>query len=117
MPSTSFVISIKSFFHQVPSEEEVEVLEECTLLSISYEDLQYLFRTFPQFNFTGRVLLQEYYIMCEERNISLRRQSTKERYEDLFNSFPSLFNRVPLRMIASYLGMSAETLSRLRGKG
>jgi CRP-like cAMP-binding protein len=117
MPEKSFVISVKSFFHRVPSQEEVEVLEDATLTSISYDDLQHLFRAFPKFNFTGRVLLQEYYILCEERNISLRRQSTKERYQDLLRDFPSLFNRVPHRMIASYLGMTPETLSRLRAQG
>jgi CRP-like cAMP-binding protein len=116
MPEHSFIISVKSFFHQKPSLEDIEVLEDATLLSINYQDLQYLFNTYPHYNFTGRVLLQEYYILSEERNISLRRQTAKERYDDLLRINPGLFNRVPHRMIASYLGMSAETLSRLRAQ-
>jgi CRP-like cAMP-binding protein len=114
MPENNLILSVRSFFLQVPSYEHIELLEDSQILSIRYNDLQHLYRKYEEFNYVGRVLTERYYVLSEERTLSLRRKTGKERLEALLAGFPQLFNRVPLRHIASYLGMAPETLSRLR---
>lgn len=116
MQENDLIVSVYSFFSQKPSLEYIELLEDSTLISISNEDLQRLYKEFPEFNYFGRVLTQQYYVRSEERIISHRRHTAEKRYEALFNSNPGLFNRAQKNQIASYLGMSAETLSRIRRK-
>ncbi len=116
MQENDLILSVYSFFKQKPSYENIELLEDATLISISYADLQKMYMLFPEFNFFGRVLTENYYVKSEERLISLRMLSSQERYNTLLAAYPHIFNRVPLKHIASYLGMTPETLSRLRAK-
>ncbi|MDO1449813.1 Crp/Fnr family transcriptional regulator [Rhodocytophaga aerolata] len=116
MKENDMIISVYSFFSQRISYENMELEEDSILISITNKDLQMLYRQFPEFNFFGRVLTEDYYVRSEERIISHRMQTAEQRYEALFKSSPSLFNRVLNKHIASYLGMSAETLSRIRKK-
>ncbi len=114
MPENNLILSVRSFFLQVPSYEHIELLEDSVILSIRYEDLQYLYQKYEAFNYVGRVLTERYYVLSEERALFLRRKKGRERLEGLLGTFPELFNRVPLKNIATYLGMKPETLSRLR---
>lgn len=114
MQAGDFVISILSFFTQQPSEEYLELLEPATVHSISYDQLQGLYRNFPEFNFIGRRLIEHYYVLSEQRAQHLRARTALERYELLLRDFPTVFQRVALHHIASHLGMAPETLSRLR---
>jgi CRP/FNR family transcriptional regulator, anaerobic regulatory protein len=116
MKENNMVISVYSFFTQKPSQENIELLEPSTLISIGFNDLQNLYKQFPEFNLFGRVLTEQYYVRSEERLISLRMQTAQERFTDLLQTYPDIFNRVSQKQIATYLGMSPETLSRLRGK-
>ena len=116
MQSGDFIISILSFFTQQPSEEYLELLEPGIVHSVTYDQLQGLYHDFPEFNYTGRLLIEKYYILSEQRDHHLRARSATERYELLLQSFPTVFQRVALQHIASHLGMAPETLSRLRNK-
>jgi CRP/FNR family transcriptional regulator, anaerobic regulatory protein len=116
MQENDLVVSVYSFFSQKPGFENIELLEDSSLISISYSDLQSLYRQFPEFNFFGRVLTEHYYVCSEERVISHRMQTSKQRYMALYQANPHLFNRASLKQIASYLGMTPETLSRHRTK-
>jgi CRP-like cAMP-binding protein len=114
MQENDFIFSVHSFYGQKPSYENIELLEDSILTSLGYHELQSIYRDFHEFNIIGRVLTEYYYTLSEERTFSLRLQSVKERYEGLLKMQPEIFNRVPLKYIASYLGMSPETISRLR---
>ncbi|RRB06412.1 Crp/Fnr family transcriptional regulator [Larkinella rosea] len=114
MKESDFIISIVSFYSRQPAQEYVELLEESVLWSITYEQLQRLYATFPEFNKVGRLLTERYYLRSEQRAQNLRMQSARERYEQLLTDFPEIFRRVPLKYIASHLGLSPETVSRLR---
>ncbi|WP_426059191.1 Crp/Fnr family transcriptional regulator [Hymenobacter sp. B1770] len=116
MQAGDFVISILSFFTQQPSAEYLELLEPAVLHSISYEQLQALYRDFPEFNFIGRSLIEKYYVLSEQRALHLRSRTAAERYDLLLRDFPTVFQRVAVQHIASHLGMAPETLSRLRNK-
>jgi CRP-like cAMP-binding protein len=116
MQENDLIISVYSFFSQRPSYENIELLEDSTIISITHRDLQNLYNEFPVFNLFGRVLTENYYVRSEERIISHRMQSSQQRYNSLHQTNPQLFNRAQKKHIASYLGMSPETLSRLRAK-
>lgn len=116
MDENNLIISVFSFFSQKPSYENIQLLEDSSIVSLDYDNLQQLYRQYPEFNYIGRILTEQYYTISEERTKSLRTLSAHERYIQLMEVFPSLFNRVPLQYIASYLGMSRETLSRIRAE-
>lgn len=108
------VMSVHSFFKQTPSIENIELLTNSTLLSLSYQELQYAYAHFAEFNFIGRVLTEKYYIHSEERAMALRVYSARERYENLLKMYPEILQKASLGQIASHLGITQETLSRVR---
>lgn len=116
MKEGDIIISVKSFYTQSPATESLQALEDCILYGITYQDLQHIYHNFPEFNFIGRVLTEKYYMRCEDRIYSLRKQKGNKRYEILQQQDPDLLQRVSSKHISSYLGLNVETLSRLRRK-
>ncbi|WP_114791706.1 Crp/Fnr family transcriptional regulator [Niabella yanshanensis] len=116
MKENDVIISVKSFYTQTPSVENIVALENTTVLGIHYKDLHQIYVQFPEFNITGRILTTQYYIQSEERLYSLRKERAKDRYLSLLQTQPEILNRVPLKHVASYLGISLETLSRIRSE-
>ncbi|WP_419802265.1 Crp/Fnr family transcriptional regulator [Mucilaginibacter sp.] len=116
MGEADIMISVYSFFTQQPSAEFIEVLEDGIFLSMSWIQLQKIYADFPEFNLFGRIITEHYYIKSEERAIALRTLSATERYLSLIKSNPTILQKAALGQIASHLGMSLETLSRIRAK-
>ncbi|MGB8190464.1 MAG: Crp/Fnr family transcriptional regulator [Chitinophagaceae bacterium] len=110
------IISVESFFQQKPSYESIQVLEDCELFYITYEELQHIYRTYPEFNFVGRILTETYYTLSEQRLYSLRMQRSQERYQYLLTHQPELILRVPAKYLASYLGITEVTLSKIKAR-
>lgn len=108
------IISVYSFFSRKPSFENIEVLEDAVLQSINWDQLQHLYSNFPEFNYTGRIITEQYYIRSEEKMISMQTLSAKQRYEQLLSAHPNILQKASLGQIASYLGIKQETLSRIR---
>ncbi|MGK9123903.1 Crp/Fnr family transcriptional regulator [Olivibacter sp. SA151] len=107
-------ISVYSFFSQQPSFEAIEALDDCVTLTLSHDALSVLYQQHVEFNYIGRYLTEQYYIRSEAKANSLRMMSATERYLDLLKSQPLLLNRVSLGHVASYLGITQSTLSRIR---
>jgi len=116
MGEGEFIISVYSFFSRKPSFENIEVLEDCTLQSINWDQLQSLYKQYPEFNLTGRIITEQYYIRSEERAINLQTLTAKQRYENLLLTYPGILQKASLGQIASYLSIKQETLSRIRAK-
>jgi CRP-like cAMP-binding protein len=114
MKEGDVVISVNSFFNQVPATETIETLEECEVHSITYTQLQELYRRHPEFRVIGHRLTEIYYCRAEVRADSLILQSKEERSIDLAKNEPDLVKRVPKKYLASYLGMSIASISRVK---
>ncbi|THU41293.1 Crp/Fnr family transcriptional regulator [Niastella caeni] len=110
------VTCITSFGLQQPARENIQALEDCELSGLSFEDLQYLYDHFPEANIVGRKILEKYYRDAEERAFIARLMEATSKYKHFIATKSDLLNRVPLKFIASYLGMTLETLSRIRSK-
>ncbi len=116
MKEGDLCISVESFYRQQKSNENIQAVEDCHIYFLAYSDLQYMYRSFPEANFIGRVLTENYYTLSEQRSYSLRMQKAPERYHYLMENHSELIQRVPSKYLASYLGISEETLSRIRSK-
>jgi signal-transduction protein with cAMP-binding, CBS, and nucleotidyltransferase domain len=110
------ITSIYSYYNRKPGNENIVALEDTTLASMHYDDMQYLYKMYPDFNVIGRVVTEQYLYMLEIEVYNFRKQKAEERYKFIVKHFPHLLQRVPLKYLATYLGMNLETLSRIRGK-
>lgn len=110
------VTAITSFNSQIPAIENIQAIEDCELLSMNYNDLQNLYTQFPEYNIVGRKIYEKYYWDAEIRALIARLSKAEKKYEYFLKVHSNLSNRVPLKHIASYLGISLETLSRIRGQ-
>lgn len=112
-----FVTSFRSYTTRAASREYIEVLEDDAVIwSIAKEDLDQLLQQFPELEKMVRLIYEHYYIRLEDRYSNAHFKNATERYEDLLQYSPHILQRIPLGFIASYLGISAETLSRIRNK-
>ncbi len=112
----TMITSFHSFISRQPVHENIVLMEDSVLTSIHYTDLHKLYDLYPDIERAGRRIIEKYYVLLEERTFSYMFKTAKERYESLLASAPHILLRVPLGYIASYLGISQETLSRIRGK-
>lgn len=111
-----FVTSFHSFITEQPAVENIQLLEGSILLAISKERLNRLLDAHHEIERLLRIAYEKYYIRLEERYVNAQFKTATERYEDLLKQTPHIVERVPLGYIASYLGISQETLSRIRGR-
>ena len=111
-----FITSFHSFITQEPAVENIQLLEGSVLWMISKDKLTELLNRYQEIERLVRIVYEKYYIRLEERFVNAQFKSAKERYEQLLQQTPHIIERVPLGFIASYLGISQETLSRIRAK-
>ena len=105
-----------SFFDRQPSFENVELLEESTILSFTKENLEALYQQHVTFNHFGRKMVEQQLSYLDAFYKGYLFMTAKERYDLLLSVFPDVTQRVNLGHIASLLGISQETLSRIRAK-
>ena len=109
-----FVTSIPSFTTQQPCIEYVEALENMDLLMLSYDNLQTMYEMSAKWERFVRILAEYAYNDQQKRIYSLIALTAQQRYEQFTKESPNLVQRVPQYIIANYLGISPETLSRIR---
>ncbi|KIA96209.1 hypothetical protein OC25_03775 [Pedobacter kyungheensis] len=110
------MISVTSFFTQQPAQEYIEVLQDSKVQSLTWLELNAYYADFKEANLIGRILIQKYYILSAESAILLRTQRPEHRYDMLLQNHPEIEQQTTQQNIASYLGISRETLSRIRRK-
>ncbi|HSI69484.1 MAG TPA: Crp/Fnr family transcriptional regulator [Gillisia sp.] len=105
-----------SFLTGEPSEYNIEALEDSELLLITKPSWDILLKEVPAFERYFRILIQNNLIVTQHRLMGTFSTTAEERYHKLLEDFPDISQRVPQHMIASYIGITRETLSRIRNQ-
>jgi CRP-like cAMP-binding protein len=110
-----FITDYSSFIRQSPSDKNIECLEDCAVFCISKTQLDDLYEVKDQpFDKLGRLMAEQIYLQWHEKSKSLLMDDATERYLKLIKSRPHLPQRVPQYLVAEYLGITPESLSRIR---
>jgi CRP-like cAMP-binding protein len=113
-PENSWTTDHESLKKQTPSKLNIEALENSEVVLWTRESLAELHSSSPAFKAYTERLIDNSLHSIHERILMNLSYTSEEKYEDFIASFPDIFRRVPLHMVASYLGVSRETLSRIR---
>ena len=108
------VCELFSFFKKVPSRENIQAITDCQLLYITFDELQNIFHNMPEFREFGRTILVNAYAQLKQRMLAMIQETAEQRYASLLQSSPDIFQYVPLKNIATYLGITDTSLSRIR---
>ena len=111
-----FVSSYESFTRQTPSEHNLQTIEDTTIAVFKHEVVYKLLELFPRFEFLVRIMMEEELIVCQDIIASFISLNAEERYLKLIDTNYELIQRIPLQHLATYLGMSRESLSRIRNR-
>lgn len=113
----SFFSVYSSFINQLPSNVFLEAVTEACILVMDYNTKQKMFETVPEWDRLARKITEEHYVAKEKRTKILASMTAEEKYIDLLqNDNHEIVKSIPLKHIASYLGITPETLSRVRKK-
>lgn len=110
----NFITDYSSFLTRQPSSETHEALDDVEVITVSYDDMQDLYKQFPGWDKFGRLIAEFIIIGIAERNRAMLFLNPEEQYLNLMKTRPKVFANVPQHYIASYLGLRPESLSRIR---
>jgi CRP-like cAMP-binding protein len=112
----NYLSDYRSFLLREPSLLYIQALEDSEVVNTSYEDLQMLYARVPHANMLGRLIAEDLFIDMCRRTTADASETLSERYHNLLDKQPWLVQRVPQYMIASYLGITPEALSRIKAR-
>lgn len=110
-----WIADMQSFFTGKPSTLNIEVLEDSELLVLDRKNHEMLLKEVPPYERYHRIIIENAYVALQQRVENALGRTAEEKYARLIKHNPEFMNRVPLNLVASYLGISPETLSRVRG--
>lgn len=110
----SFVSAYDSFLKQTPSEYSLATITDSVLYRMEYDDVQEIFNSTAIGNRIGRIATEELFLKKAKRELDLLNKTAEERYLSLFTERPELIKEIPLKFIASYIGITPQALSRIR---
>lgn len=111
-----FVVDIASFLFRQPARWSLQALSDCRLLVIDKDNYARIAQVVPQWPELEKLFIARCFTILEQRIVMHLALSSEERYKAFFAQYPELFNQVPLQYLASLLGMTPETFSRVRKK-
>lgn len=111
-----FATALVSFITKEPAEENIQAIENCELFRISHEDFRQLLLDVPKWKDFYNIYLEKAYVNNLKRLMSFTTLDARERYSQLFRINPNIVRRLPNKIVASYLNISQETLSRVKSK-
>ncbi|WP_165731159.1 Crp/Fnr family transcriptional regulator [Polaribacter sp. 20A6] len=109
-----FISAYDSFLTRKPSAYELQALTETTILSVSYTDLQEIYKRTQIGNLIGRLTAERLFLIKSSREQNLLNLTAEERYLKLFKDRPEILKEIPLKYVSSYIGVTAQALSRIR---
>ncbi|MCK0159619.1 Crp/Fnr family transcriptional regulator [Allomuricauda sp. F6463D] len=112
--SNDILIDVASLFLRVPSKETIQALSDSKVWEIDFNAFQNLYSTIGGFTEWGRTWMTNQLFEAKSRAVSMHTQSASERYLSLMNKKPQIIKDVPLKYIATYLGITDTSLSRIR---
>lgn len=108
------IFEVASFFNRTRSRENIQTLTDCEGWFITYQQLNALFHGLPEFREFGRWVLASGFASLKGRMLSTITETAEERYAELLRAKPEIFQHAPLKYIATYLGITDTSLSRIR---
>ena len=112
--SNEFVTAYDSFITKTPSPYQIETLSDTTLWRMSYDDLNEFYENTDNGNLIAKRMAEHMFLIKSKREFSFLSKTPAERYLELFKEKPRLLKQVPLKYIASYIGITPQSLSRIR---
>lgn len=113
-PQDRVVFEASSFFLRQPSTEYLQAITDCKVYATNFEQLNLLFHSVPEFREFGRAMLVREFAAYKLRTLSMINKSAEERYANLITDNSEIFQYAQLKHIASYLGITDTSLSRIR---
>ena len=107
---------IGSFLYQKPAEFNVKCIEDSEVLQIKFEDLEELYSTVPAFETFWRKIMEKAYVNSQKRILTNLTLTAKERYLLFKNNYPNIEKRIPQYLVASFLGITREFLSKIKSQ-
>ncbi|MFD1770680.1 Crp/Fnr family transcriptional regulator [Sphingobacterium suaedae] len=108
------VIEVASIFHHIPTKENIVCLTDCTLWRIKFDSFQGLFETIPALTEWGRAWMAHQLFLTKKRALDIISLSALDRYKQLLEEKPQILQQAPLKHIATFLGITDTSLSRIR---
>lgn len=105
-----------SFLTQKPADYNVQCIENTEVIQFSFEKMEMLYQKIPKLERFFRIIIQKAFVASEKRIVRSFSLPAKERYLEFKNTYPQIEQRVPQYLIASYLGITKEFLSKIRGQ-
>ncbi len=109
-----WISDLQSFIMQTPATFNVQAIEDCEILQLSYEKLEMLYEKVPKMERYFRVITQRAFIAFQQRIVQKISMTAEDQYLAFQTKYPKIELRTPQRLIASYLGISAEFLSKIK---
>ncbi|WP_264206806.1 Crp/Fnr family transcriptional regulator [Flavobacterium shii] len=111
-----WISDIGSYHSVLPSEMNIDAIEDTMVFQISYKNLITLYTQAPKFNLIFRVLIENSYVALQKRLLQNISSTAEERYNYFLETYPHLINRLPQTQIAAFVGITPEFVSRLRNR-
>lgn len=111
-----WIADLYSFLTDEPSQFNIDAIEDAEILLINKTSWDLLMKDLPKFEHYFRILLQNHLISTQRRLLQSHSESAEDKYTKFAKAYPTCLQRIPQHMIASYLGITRETLSRVRNK-
>lgn len=111
-----FTCNYESFLTRMPSTRFIQAVEATTLLRINYTNLQKFYAQLQYGQEFGRLVAEQLFVMTLQKLTSFYRETAEERYDTFLRLFPGLVERLPQYVVASYVGIKPQSLSRIRAQ-
>ena len=112
-----FFSAYDSFIYQKPCSYQIETITETKIWRMSYKNLNILYDNTREGNVIGRQIAEQFFVGKQNRELRLLTKTAEDLYYDLFKSQPQMIKEIPLKYIASYIGITPQALSRIRSRG